>query len=219
MPDITALKRPWLQNIIGLLLLAACPVLFFTKGAGAPDHSRPVSLVLPRDGMWVTSDSFRAKPPGKYRASVKLEREYQFREMECLADVGRPDDKAGRRTDCLPAFSPAELEWMVIEEGRPATMTYDFGGQGGEYSETTIGRSLGIYDLRGGRSYVVRARVANAPDEFWATEPRLELAYDDMAALAVLMMYFSASSAAMAVVGVGLLIVAIWSAVRQPRPA
>lgn len=216
-------NRRWVVLCVGLVLVAAASVLFFTLGFGAADHSRPVAIALQPGSRWVTTGPFRASPPGRYRASLSLGRKYEHREMECLADVGMPyptSTESGRRTDCPPSFPPSNLEWVLLEDGRPAAQTYAFGKHAGEYSSASVGRSLGIYDLRPGRSYVVRARLTNAPQEVWTTAPKLELAFDDMASLLVRTLFFSALSVVMGVAGIALLIAESWRLVRKPpRPA
>lgn len=209
----------WVRACQGGLLLLAAVGLYQTKGFGAPDRSRPLVLALPADGRWIESTPFRASIGGDYRASLTLERKYPHREMECLADVGMPlptSTESGRRSDCPTGFTPAQLQWSLIEEGRPARQTYDFGQHAGEYGSDTLGRSLGIFELRPGRSYVVRARLSGAPPQLWTTGPKLELAFGDMASLIVQALLFSAASGAMGLIGLGYLIAAAWKALRNP---
>ena len=212
-------KRVWVRACIGVLLIVAATILFLTKGLGSADQLRPVVLTLPSDGSWIESAPFRASITSSYRASLSLQRKYPHREMECLADVGSPFPRStepGRRTDCPPGFSPAQLEWSLIEEGRPAKRTYDFGQHAGEYTSDTVGRSLGAFVLHSGRSYVVRARLSEAPTQLWATGPKLQLTFDDTAWLAVPASIFSLVSAMLGLVGLGLVIVAFWRIDHKP---
>ena len=217
--DRRASKRFWARACTGALLIVAATMLFLTKGLGSADQSRPVVLALLPDGNWIESAPFRASITSSYRASLSLERKYPHREMECLADVGSPfpgSTEPGRRTDCPPGFSPAQLEWSLVEEGRPAKQTSDFGPHAGEYTSDTVGRSLGSFVLRSGHTYVVRARLSEAPIQLWATGPKLELAFDDMASLAAPASFFALVSAVLGLVGLGLVIAAFWSVVHKP---
>ena len=218
--DPRARKRHWVRASVGALLIIAAVGLYLSKGFGAPDHSRPVVLALPSDRRWIESAPFRASPGGRYRASLLLERKYPHREMECLADVGMPfptSTESGRRTDCPAGFSPSRLQWNLIEDGRAANLTYDFGGDhAGEYASATVGRSLGIYMLRQGPSYVVRALLREAPSQLWTTRPKLELAFDDMASLIVQALFFSVMSGIIGLVGLGFGIAALLGFVRKP---
>lgn len=205
--DHRARKRLWVRLAVGALLIIGAAGLYLSKGFGAPDHSRPVVLVLPSDGRWIESAPIHASPGGRYRASLSLERKYPRREMECLADVGMPfptSTESGRRTDCPAGFSPSQLEWNLVEDGRATNRTYDFGDHAGEYASATVGRSLGIFMLRPGPSYVVRARLRDAPSQLWTTRPKFELAFDDMASLVVQALFFSAISGVMGLIGLGL---------------
>ena len=215
-----ASKRFWVHACLGVWLIVAAAILFLTKGLGSADQSRPVVLALLSDGSWIESAPFRASITSSYRASLSLERKYPMREMECLADVGSPFPRStepGRRTDCPPGFSPAHLEWSLIEEGVPANQTYDFGPHAGEYTSDTVGRSLGSFVLRSGRTYVVRARLSGAPTQLWATGPKLELAFDDMASLAVPASFFSLVAGVLGLVGLGLVIAALWRVQRDTQ--
>lgn len=210
-------KRVWVRACVGVLLIGAAPGLFLTglRSSGSIAACNPGPSVR---WAWIEGAPFRASIGGRYRASLSLERKYPQREMECLADVGMPfptSTASGRRTDCPPGFSPAQLEWSLIEKGHPASPTYDFGHHAGEYSSATVGRSLGIFMLRPGRSYVVRARLSGAPIQLWATGPKLELAFDDVASLIVKALFFSAVSGVLGVVGLGLVIAALWGVVRR----
>ena len=217
--DRRARKRLWVRMSVGALLIIAGVGLYLSEGFGAQDHSRPVVLVIPSDGSWIESAPFRASPGGNYRASLSLERKYAHREMECLADVGMPfpaSTESGRRTDCPPGFSPSELDWNLFENGRAVGPTYAFGDHAGEYASATVGRSLGIYRLRQGPSYVVRARLRGAPTQLWTTRPKLELAFDDMASLAVQALLFSVVSGITGLAGLGFGLTALLGFIRKP---
>ena len=181
------------------------------KGFGALDYGRPALVTLRHDGGWVESAPFSATP-GLYRAPVSLNRKYPQREMECLADVGMPfplSTEGGRRTDCPPGYSPLQLSWIVLEDGKPSGRSGNFGDHAGEYSDAAVGRSLGSVELRRGRSYKMRVRVIEAPEKLWATNPTVSLAYGDMTGLVVGSLFFSVLSGALGVTGLWLLLAAV----------
>lgn len=203
-----AMRATILRLLLALGLMAAAPGLYMTAGFGAPDRSRPVLMELPLDGRWVESATFRAAPPGGYRASLLLDRRHPHREMECLADVGFPSPTSGtpgRHPDCPAAFRPLVVEWTLLENGLPAKPTYDFGLHAGEYSGDTVGRSFATFDLARGVPYRVRARVIDAADAVTITRLRLQLAYDDMARLLVRSLFWSVAAGVLVFAGLTLL--------------
>lgn len=202
---------------LGVLFIAAALALFMIAGFGAPDRSQPVNMTLRRDGGWVKSTSFLAAPPGFYRVSLTLSRKFPQREMECLADVGMPfplSTESGRRTDCPPGYSPLHLSWIVLEDGKPLSRSGEFGEHAGEYSGTTVGRSLEGFELRRGRKYEVHVRVIEAPERLWTTDPKVRLAYNDVAGLIVRALLCSILSGLLGATGLWLLLAALRSALR-----
>jgi hypothetical protein len=181
-------------------------------------RSRPVVVNIRQDGEWAGSGPFRAPLPGRYRASLSLSRKYAFREMECLADVGMPfphSTASGRRADCPPAFFPGRLDWVLVERDRPVDRSYDFGPNAGEYSTSSVGRSLGIFVLRRGATYTVRARISGAPPQLWATRPQLELGYDDTFTLVAMGRLVLMVVVLLGLIGLTLLLSALWSVRRR----
>ncbi len=194
-------KRGRRRAIVGLLLLAAAVVIFFAWGLGRPEERPVLSLKLETDGSWTQSEAFQVPRPGRYRASLEIERVFPLRESECLAGV-----RSGPRPDCPPGFSPARMEWSLLVGGRPAPPADAFGRGTEDYSSVAVGRSLGDFELRPKVLYVVRARFAGASSRFARAGPRLKVAFDELGALTESALRFSALSLALASAGVLLLV-------------
>ena len=194
---------------LGGLLLAGGAAILFASGAGQPDHSRALLLDLDTTGHWVSSPPFKAWLPGGYSASLELDRRYPHREMECLAGVGMPDpasSRSGPRADCPPGFTRTNLEWQILQDGQRITPRGDVDDHSGEYSDATVGRSLGWLDLKKGATFVVQARLIGPSDKLAVARPRLRIGYNDVETLIVQGFFFSAIALILAVTGAGMLI-------------
>lgn len=197
--------------IIGLVLLAAALLVHSTMGFGRSDDSQ--SLTLRADGQWVESPAFKISTRGGYRTSLTIDRKFPFKETECLAGVGMPyagSTRSGPRTDCPKDFFPPALQWSILEGGRALRSTTNFGPNAGEYASDSVGRSLGMYELRPDAHYVLRARISNSSTHFAATNPRLDISFGDPVAIIVSRLFFSLIASAAALIGFVLLVIQMW---------